>query len=82
MMEWKLQKVHEVLCIKQSELLIKSRLEQITALFVLQSLIKVFSKAARAQQTSTRCGAQTNTHPLMLLILFSGSNLRALEPDH
>lgn len=44
-----------------------------------QSLLK---SCTRTTNTSTRCGVQTNTHPLMLLILFSGSNLGALEPDH
>lgn len=43
-----------------------------------QSLLK---PRTLTTNTSTRRGTQTNTHPLMLLILFSGSNLRAIEPD-
>lgn len=65
----------------------KSWLEQTTALLLCYKVTQSYSNAAHAQQTHLRAQlahthTQTHTPQLMVLILFSGSNLRALELDH
>ncbi len=71
------REVQEDLCIKQSELLIKVKWNKLQPFCCLTNSLKV----TQSLHALSWC-SNTHTHPLMVLILFSGSDLRALELDH